>query len=421
MMAVDVPLPSPPKGVALAGFLPVRYWDGTGGGLSASFLKIEREDGSKLVIVAVDTLFLDDEFQARLQGRLDPGVSLVLVASHTHFAPALAKSMKTLGGVNDGYYEAVLDCIAHAILNGSGPVLSEMGHFVTPTNLTVNRRREGFMIDYSAMRRGQLNFSKGVSLAKNPVGIVDQDLRVVSFCDAGGKPVACIWSLAAHAAFSDDYCAISPDFPGRVRAFLKAGFGPEFVSIFVPGLAGSAIPDSTPKRIGMMTNKERLLELLPFHHAIQPLDPDGYEDWSRQVGELIAKPMLSLAYDPINGMKAHHDTWRSQPIFEAKEGEGICLDLNLVRVGREVEIVTSNGELLGEWKPLLDWLPAKNGLRIISGYAAGACLYVPPANEIRHGGYEVNRFREAFGLKGEFVEAIDRRVVAAFEQLLVLS
>ena len=69
MIAVDVPLPSPPKGVALAGFLPIRFWDGTGGDLSASLLKIDREDGSKLVIVAVDTLFLDDEFQA-LQDRL---------------------------------------------------------------------------------------------------------------------------------------------------------------------------------------------------------------------------------------------------------------------------------------------------------------------------------------------------------------
>ena len=70
MIAVDVPLPSPPKGVALAGFLPIRFWDGTGGDLSASLLKIDREDGSKLVIVAVDTFFLDDEFQALLQQRL---------------------------------------------------------------------------------------------------------------------------------------------------------------------------------------------------------------------------------------------------------------------------------------------------------------------------------------------------------------
>ena len=170
MIAVDVPLPSPPKGVALAGFLPIRFWDGTGGDLSASLLKIDREDGSKLVIVAVDTLFLDDEFQARLQDRLDPSMALVLVASHTHFAPALAKSVRTLGGVDDGHYEAVLDRIANAIVTGVGPEPAEMGHFESPTDLTVNRRREAFTLDYSALLRGRLSIGKGVSLATNPGG-----------------------------------------------------------------------------------------------------------------------------------------------------------------------------------------------------------------------------------------------------------
>ena len=46
--------------------------------------------------------------------------------------------------------------------------------------------------------------------------------------------------------FEDAYHAVSPEFPGRVRAFLKQRFGPDFVSIFMPGLAGSAIPEVQP-------------------------------------------------------------------------------------------------------------------------------------------------------------------------------
>ena len=282
MVVVDVPLPSPPKGVALAGFLPLRHWDGTGGDLSASLLRIDREDGSKLVIVAVDTLFLDDEFQARLQGRLDPGVALVLVASHTHFAPALAKSVQSLGSVNEEYYEAVLACIVKVILADTGPSAAYIGHFTTPTNMTVNRRRESWMIDYSALRRGRMNFAKGISLAENPDGIVDHNLYGVSLRDANDNPVACIWSLAAHAAFMDANRTLSPDFPGHVRRFLKESFGPHFVSIYIPGLAGSAIPNSAPKPFIRQTNKERILGILPFRHAIQPLDPAGYELWSQR-------------------------------------------------------------------------------------------------------------------------------------------
>ena len=285
-------MPSPPAGVALAGFLPVRHWDGTGGGLSASFLMVEQGDGQTIVLVAVDTLFLDDGFQALLQRRLGKNISIVLVASHTHFAPALAKSVQSLGSVDEEYYEAVLTCIAQAILTGAGPMPVDIGCFTKPTNMTVNRRREGWMVDYSALRRGRMHFEKGISLAENPDGIVDQNLRGVSFRDAKGNPVACIWSLAAHASFAKTYDAISPSFPGHVRAFLKEQFGPGFVSIFVPGLAGSAVPNSVPKRFNQMTNRERLLRVLPFHHATKPLDPAGYKDWSRRVGELVAEPLI---------------------------------------------------------------------------------------------------------------------------------
>lgn len=416
--AFDVPLPSPPAGVALAGFLPVRYWDGTGGGLSASFLKIEQSDGKAIVIVAVDTLFLDDGFQALLQQRLSKNISIVLVASHTHFAPALAKSVQSLGSVNEEYYQAVLVCIAKAIMTSTGPSSAYIGHFTTPTNMTVNRRREGWMIDYSALRRGRINFAKGISLAENPDGIVDHSLYCVLFSDADGNPIACVWSLAAHAAFMDGYRTLSPDFPGCVRRFLKERFGPHFVSIYLPGLAGSAIPNSAPKPFNRQTNKERILGILPFHHAIQPFDPAGYQVWSKRLGKMIAGLLRAHDYKSIEGMTVQYESLRSGPIFYDNGQQGLSLDLNIIRLGDEIEIITSNGELLGEWKPLLDQLPKESGIRMVSGYAAGACLYVPPASEIRRGGYEVDRFRKAFGLDGKFVEGIDVNVVKAFGKLL---
>ena len=418
MTAVDVALPSPPAGVELAGFLPVRRWDGSGDELKASLLRVDREDGSKLVIVAIDTLFLDHEFQARLQERLGSGIIPVLVASHTHFAPALARSVRSLGDVDDGYYEAILNCVARTIQSGAGRMPATIGHFTIPTDLTVNRRREGLIIDYSALRRGRLSLRKGVSLAANPDGIVDPNLRCISLRDDDGRPVACIWSLAAHAAFTDAYSALSADFPGRVRALLKERFGPDFVSLYLPGLAGSAIPNIASKPFSQMTGRERIFRILPFHHAIQPMAPASYEAWSRRVATLIAGPLPSLDYEPVTGMPAHHGVRCSDPVFWDSERQGLALDLNVIRLGTAMEIITCNGELLGEWKPLLDQLAGDGGMRMVSGYAAGACLYVPPTGEIRRGGYEVDRFRKAFGLKGNFVEGIDTHVISAFEQLL---
>ena len=418
LMAVDVLLPPPPTNVPLAGFLPVRHWDGSGAGLSASILKFELENAKPLAIVAVDALFLDEEFQIRLESRLNSSVRLILLASHTHFAPALARSVETLGSVDDAYFEAVVDRIANAIQSDTALAPVAMGCFSTPTDLTINRRLEGFILDYTKLRRGRFDFKKGISLADNPNGIVDPDLRCVAFSDAGGTPIACIWSLAAHAVSGDAYHSISPNFPGRVGAFLKRRFGSGFVSIFMPGMAGSAIPKSAAKPFSQMTGRERLLGFLPFHHSIKPFDPVGYEKWSNRLGELIAEPLQSLDCRPVIGLKAHHKTLRSPPIFWDRRRGGLCLDLNVVRLGNEVEIVTSNGELLGEWKAQLDQIPLGCGMRLISGYAAGSCLYVPPRSEIRRGGYEVDRFRGAFGLEGEFAETIDSQFIEAFQRLL---
>ena len=421
LMVVEAPLPCPPAGVPLAGFVPLRHWDGPGGGLCADILKIETMGATTIAIVSIDTLFLDADFQMQLQSRLRSDTRLVLVASHTHFAPALAKSVASLGAVDEDYFESVLDCIADAIKSEEAAAFSDVGYFTTPTNLTINRRLEGFNLDYGKLRRGRISFRNGISLAKNASGMVDPNLRCISFFDADGAPIGCIWSLAAHAAFEDTYGAISADFPGHVRAFLKTRFGPKFVSIFVPGLAGSAIPNSPAKSFIRMTNKERILRMLPFHHAIQPLDPVGYENWSEQVGELIAERLLSLDYKPVKDSKVSYGRLQSQPIFNDEKRGGLRLDLSFVQLGNEVEILVSNGELLGEWKPLLDQLPASRGMRMVSGYGAGACFYVPPTSEIRRGGYEVDRFREAFGLEGEFTAQIDVHVCDAFEQLLTGS
>ena len=45
-----------------------------------------------------------------------------------------------------------------------------------------------------------------------------------------------------------------------------------------------------------------------------------------------------------------------------------------------------------------------------SGYGIGNCLYIPPDEEILRGGYEVNRFKLPFGIKGHFLENLNSRI-----------
>ena len=56
-----------------------------------------------------------------------------------------------------------------------------------------------------------------------------------------------VWSLAAHAAFFPRFKSISPDFPGMVRKMLQSKYGDQLTVIYLPGFAGSGIPNYKAK------------------------------------------------------------------------------------------------------------------------------------------------------------------------------
>ena len=83
--------------------------------MKASLLLIRLDKEEVLVFGSIDTLFLDSEFHDDLQARLGSNYSLYLVASHTHNAPSLARSVPLLGKLNEHWYSHVLMQIAEGI------------------------------------------------------------------------------------------------------------------------------------------------------------------------------------------------------------------------------------------------------------------------------------------------------------------
>lgn len=417
--AFDLPLPPPPQGVDLAGFVPTRAWCGdTTCKLFASFLVFRVAANLRIVLCTLDVLFLDDQFKQDLQVRVGEDTKFILVASHTHNAPNLAHSVQSLGRVNVDWYEEVLDSLASAIRGHAANIpVERIRNTVQPTDFCLNRRLPALSVNYSALKRGKISIRRGISMAPNPKGAVDGRLCLVEFADADGNMQACLWSLAAHAAFEPERRNLSSDYPGAVRSHLKAAYGSECVVLYLPGLAGSAIPAFKPKALHEMTAGEFLLSRLPLHYTIPPADPAGYEAFARDLATRLIDPPSESDWLSVAALKLEFKTASPEVIFHDRDRGALHLSTAALRMGNTLDLVVMNGEPLAEWITLLQSCASYAPSRIISGYGAGDCLYIPPDDELPKGGYEVSRFRNPFGLLGEFADGLNNKFRSAIAQV----
>ncbi|WP_443645024.1 hypothetical protein [Candidatus Ponderosibacter sp. Uisw_141_02] len=408
--AIEIDLGLPDEGVDLAGFYPPRMWDGSGCGLKASLLVSDLTDGQKLVFGSIDALFIDGQFHDALANRLGKKYHLNIIASHTHNAPALAKSLPKLGKLSAAWFDKVVARIAAGIIDERAVKLAQIGGGSIATDLVINRRLDAWQLDYRRLKKGRLRLVRTVALAPNPNGEVDNEIKAIFFKCAMGKVRAIVWSLSAHPAFAPEHASISPDFPGVVGGLLKKAYGDDLISIFLPGFAGSSIPKCPALKLGRQSFMQALISLAPFNKSIPVFDPNSYWLWSRNAANFIKDIVSVSVWEELHDLQLHHERGQPFTVFRDQSLGDIALSITAISFGSHAAIITMNGELLSEWSALLDVSSHRDGLCIVSGYGVGDCLYVPSESEIARGGYEVERFQEFFGLSGRFIENIDTKI-----------
>jgi hypothetical protein len=90
------------------------------------------------------------------------------------------------------------------------------------------------------------------------------------------------------------------------------------------------------------------------------------------------------------------------------------LTAQILRIGKNLEIVALSAEACVGWEAILDRaLPvSKPRIRLYAGYLGALFGYLPTAAQIAEGGYEVTGFQPLFGLSGQFLtERIEAAVV----------
>ena len=387
--------------------------------LEANLVVLADGDGAPVVLGSLDTLFIGETMvEAIAAVAALPRSRLLLVSTHTHNAPSLAPEVPRLGRYEAAYGEMVIHRVGNAIrqLACGRTMAVSVGHARQAAPFNTNRRQPAWVLDYGALRRERRwRFGRSVALAPYRAGLIERTLQSIVMRDGLGRIRAILWSFPCHPAFYPFPNHVSADFPGSVRAHLRETLEADCPVIYLPGLAGSAIPDipfPVPRSFGDLVRIA-----LPFNPVLPWFTPASYRAWTDKVGA-AATACVYATHQARAEATVIHRSARSSPVFVTRPPSGkphIALDTMRLDFGDACGIVAMTGEMIGEWAPRLH--PLLSERRIATGYLAGPCLYVPTDGAVLEGGYEADRFRDLFNLDGNFAADLDRTIVRAISGL----
>ena len=369
--------------------------------------------GRRIAIISADALFVTGEMRDRILAAAAPALglnqaSLLWAASHTHSAPALDPSKPLLGAVDPGHVELVARKAVTLLsdLARAPRVPARVTYRAGAAEHAINRRRLGWQLSLHRLPR------RGVLRAPDPAGPRDETIHLFRCDDAVGRPLAVLWSYACHPTGFPDARSVSADFPGVVRAGLRAALGAELPVVFLQGCAGDIRPrELAPARTFRRRMAERVVGKL-----FTPFTFEEYGAWS----DSLAQRVVALARDPDAGRaldvvpRAAHGRVPLDHLLDGAPA-GRSVTLQRIELAGDARIVAISAEPVAEYGLALR--SREQGVVVPVGYSDSVFGYLPSARMLGQHGYEDEGFMPAFGLSGRFRPDVERVALAAFERL----
>ena len=206
------------------------------------------------ILISIDTLFISHEVKAHALKQIQlvfKGIqeeNLILLATHTHFAPSLEMKRVGLGACDVEYLNFLKEKIEVLITQLASEAYQdievEVGSWKTK-QLTCNRRR--YVRSLSSYLR------PFVSMEPNLNGFKNEEFKVIKVFNAkdAGKMLSVIWSFPCHPTNLSNSKLLSAEFPGEIRKMVREIQKDANMPVFYfPGFAGDvrAFP---PKRFSI--------------------------------------------------------------------------------------------------------------------------------------------------------------------------
>ncbi|MBI5319933.1 hypothetical protein [Bradyrhizobium sp.] len=366
--------------------------------------------GRRCLIFSFDLMIVGTELQQAIHARLAPHgfapAEIMLLASHTHFAPATDRACAPLG-VPDGQFVADLVAASENLVGRmlqDQPAESRVEIKRGRLSHSVNRRRYWPLPTVGRTYGFKLT---STVMAPDPQGPTDEMATVLLLRRVDDdRVITAVWHYTCHATAVIPLNVISADFPGAVRRALRRRFG-EIPCVFVQGFCG----DIGPRIAGTGTQESLAGRLRRFARKVvsgPAFPPRVAGDWVRW-SEGLAAGVAAIAGQPAESadIPATLSTGAAQiPLAEFFRGSAPDkpLTVQALRLGQAFELVALSAEVTVEWEAILDSaLPASEArLRLYAGYLGALYGYLPTPGQIGEGGYEVTGFQPLFGLSGNF-------------------
>ena len=378
-------------------------------GIEISAVLLE-SGGRRCLIFSFDLMIVGAELQQMIVARLvkhgfKPG-EIVLLASHTHFAPATDQACTRLGIPDQRFVSDVAAAAEGLVLQMLREPASEITLELSQGRLehSINRRRRWRFPTFG--RTYGLRLSS-VVMAPNPQGPTDERATVLLLRRADdAKVIGVIWHYTCHPTAVIPDNVISSDYPGAVRRALRERFG-EIPCVFAQGFCGDIRPNMRRAAPGA-SFRDRLRRIIRTIMSGPSFPAPAAGEWTRWSGDLAAK-VVAIAQSPSGKISAPATLATgsaSIPLggFFAGSAPDKPLAVQIVRFGDMIELVALSAEATVEWQAIIDReIPARDGrMRLYAGYLGALFGYLPTAQQIPQGGYEVEGFQPLFGLSGRF-------------------
>lgn len=383
---------------------------------------------SRCLIFSFDLMIvgseLADMIRSKLKARGFESDDIVLLASHTHSAPATDRACASLGVPDPQLVEALAEAADNLVrrIEDQQPSEIELSALQGRLQHSINRRRHW---PFPTLGRTYGFRFTSFALAPNPTGPVDERATVLLLRRTRDDQVlAVLWHYACHPTAVIPDNAISADYPGAIRHALRERFG-DIPCVFVQGFCGDVRPNiESSLKLGLRQRFQRLVRTLVSGPGFAGCTTEDWKRWSQsmasRVRDILQGPPRTLTPENLQCGSAS----LALDAFFSGSTPAKALSAQIVRIGGQLEIVALSAEVTVSWQGILDRAipPPAGGIRLYAGYAGALFGYLSTATQVAEGGYEVEGFQPLFGLSGHFeADRIEAAVIgcvtSAFDDL----
>jgi hypothetical protein len=363
----------------------------------------------RCLIFSFDLMIVGSELQNAILSKIERlgfgSDEVMLLASHTHTAPATDQACERLGIPDTGFVNDAAAAAEDLVRQIQQQQPAEVSFEVFQGKLThsVSRRRFWPFPTFGRMYGFRLT---SIAFAPNPSAPKDERATVALLRTSNGEIVGLIWHYTCHPTAVVPVDVVSADYPGMVRRALRERFG-EIPCVFAQGFCGDIRPNirTTARRSGWRERRRKLIRLIASGPLFAPPSAEEWTQWSRSLAAgacdiAQGKPVKTFSPASLQTGSARIALGE----FFTGSTPDKMLAAQVVRIGEELEIVALSAEPSVEWQRALDEaVPVPSGrIRLYAGYLGALFGYLPTAAQIPQGGYEVEGFQPLFGLSGHF-------------------